>query len=80
MISMIGLVLASNHWHGHDGAWFPLFPLLFIGLWVVLLVTVGRRWRHPRGAGESVLAERFARGEIDEAEYRERRAVLRRTR
>jgi putative membrane protein len=76
---MIDFLLASHQWHGHDGAWFPLFPLLFLGLWVVLLVTVGRRWRHSRGGGESVLAERYARGEIDEAEYRERRAVLRRT-
>ena len=36
-------------------------------------------WRMGGGpSGESVLAERFARGEIDEQEYRQRREVLRR--
>jgi len=62
--------------------WFPFFPLIplfFIGLWAVVFVTFGRRWRHhPRRAGESVLAERYARGEIDAQEYHERRTTLRR--
>jgi hypothetical protein len=62
--------------------WFPFFPLIplfFIGLWAVVFFTVGRRWRaHPRRSGEAVLAERYARGEIDEQEYRERRTTLRR--
>ena len=84
---MSSLLIASEHWndyghHGPDGPWFPFFPLvpiLFIGLWFVLLRTFGRRrWAHAgRHSGESVLAERFARGEIDEAEYRQRRAALR---
>lgn len=74
---MINLVLASHQWHGHDRLWFPLFPLLFFALWVVI-ATFGRRWRRShRHSGEAVLAERYARGEIDEAEYRERQAVLR---
>jgi len=78
---MTSFLIASHEWHGHDGAWFPLFPLLFIGLWVAVLVVVSRRWRWrqpDRPIAESVLAERYARGEIDESEYRERRAVLRR--
>jgi len=75
-------LVASHHWD-HDGGWFPWFPLVplfFIGLWVFLIAVVfRRRWRPlPGQAGESVLAERYARGEIDEAEYRERRSVLRR--
>jgi putative membrane protein len=78
---MTALLLATEPWR-HDGhwfPWFPLFPLFFLGLWVLLFVTVGRRWRRPyRQSGEMVLAERYARGEIDESEYRERRAVLRR--
>jgi putative membrane protein len=75
---MNALVFASEHWRDHDGWWFPLFPLLFIGLWAFVIVAVTRRWRQPAGhAGESALAERFARGEIDEAEYRARRQVLR---
>jgi len=67
--------LATDH---HDGPWFPFFPLIFIALWLVVILTFRRRWqRVPRHSGESVLAERYARGEIDEAEYRKRRDVLR---
>ena len=35
------------------------------------------RWLDSRRSGEAVLSERYARGEIDEAEYRRRREVLR---
>ncbi len=78
---MTALLLATHDGY-HHGSWFPLFPLLFLGLWVVVFLTIGRRWRHGSDhghgpSGESVLAERYARGEIDEAEYRSRRAVLR---
>ena len=43
------------------------------------MVFVRYRGHSHRGsyAGESRLAERYAAGEIDEAEYRERLAVLR---
>jgi putative membrane protein len=66
----------------HDGddwfPWFPLIPLFFIGLWVFIFATFGRRWRRcDRRSGEAVLAERYARGEIDAQEYRERRTTLR---
>ena len=44
------------------------------GIWVAL--TLAGRER-PRSSAEDVLAERFARGEIDEDEYRKRRAALR---
>jgi putative membrane protein len=78
---MFGLI--AHHSHHDDGSWFPYFPLIplfFIGVWVLLVATVGRRFRRNcvGGGGESVLAERFARGEIDEGEYRQRREVLRR--
>ena len=77
---MTALLAATRHWDGPSWPWFPLIPLLFVALWsgLVLLVVRGRWCR--RGAwpaGESVLGERFARGEIDEAEYRARLAVLR---
>ena len=73
---MTALLLASHY--GHHGFWFPIVPLLFLSLWITAFVVIGRRWRHAyRPSGESVLAERYARGEIDEAEYLERRAVLR---
>jgi putative membrane protein len=65
--------------------WFvPFFWLIPI---VLLIAFVGRRWRRGwdrSGPGwgqarnaESLLAERFARGDIDEAEYLARLDVLR---
>ena len=75
---MTGLLFATHHFHDGGGFWFPLIPLLFLGLGVAAFVVLGRRWRAPyRQSGEAVLAERYARGEIDEGEYRARRTVLR---
>ena len=68
----------------------PIFWILVIGL-IIFLVTRGRRraWAQggpdgsygppwARGASaESTLAERFAKGDIDETEYRARLEVLR---
>ncbi|WP_037603548.1 SHOCT domain-containing protein [Streptacidiphilus rugosus] len=62
-----------------------VFWALLIGAVVLLVRALGRRGepgdtKRPRveaSAAEGVLAERFARGEIDEAEYRQRLAVLR---
>ena len=77
------LVLA-DHWNG-PGAWWPIFPILWL-LVVAAIVTTcvifGRRHRAYAGprAGEAKLAERFAAGEITEQEYRERRAVLKENR
>ncbi len=67
-------------WHG--GFFFPVIPLLFLLLFVGLFIVGGirrRRWHAeaPRRDAESALGERYARGEIDEEEYRARRAVLR---
>jgi putative membrane protein len=71
----------DDHWDG-PGAWWPIFPFLWLLFVVAIFVTCGvfgrrrRSWAGPR-AGEAKLAERFATGEITEQEYRERRAVLR---
>lgn len=53
-----------------------IIPILVIAtIWLI----AGRRgWRNPRVSGESVLAERYARGEIDRATYLEMRDVLNR--
>ncbi|MGH3344610.1 MAG: SHOCT domain-containing protein [Carbonactinosporaceae bacterium] len=81
-------VLAA--WGGHGwgdgpGAWWPVFPLLWALLWAAIIITAIVLWRRraaagPSRGGESVLAERYARGDISEDEYGKRLAVLRRSR
>ena len=75
-----------------DGSWswagwlaMTAAMLVFWGLvaWVaVTLVRASSRRPEPPGsiAPEEILAARFARGEIDQAEYDERTATLRRER
>jgi putative membrane protein len=65
---------AADGWHW----WFAPFWLLFWATLVVVVVRLApwRRRRDGRVDARSVLAERFARGEIDAAEYRERLEVL----
>lgn len=64
------------------GGWWPLIPIAWAVFWTVVVlgaaVVLSRRgagW-HRQPSGAAVLAERYARGEIDEDEYRHRRAVL----
>ena len=72
-------------WYGdHMGWWWVMGIgwLLLLGIFVVLgyflvrHLTDAERRRPPRSTAETLLDERFARGEIDEAEYRRRRDVL----
>jgi putative membrane protein len=66
-------------WNGGPG-WWLVFPVLF---WVLVLSAVGYLLyrRSPRqaarSAAERTLAERFARGDIDADEWRERRNAIR---
>jgi putative membrane protein len=58
------------------------WALIILGIIALVRFLVGPRdRRHSTGSvqssAEQVLAERFARGEIDEEEYRQRREVLR---
>ncbi|MDG4758493.1 SHOCT domain-containing protein [Micromonospora sp. WMMD710] len=61
-------------------AWMWLWPLLVVAgalalSWLALWLSLAAR--KPRSLlGRTVLDERFARGEIDEDEYRRRRHVL----
>jgi putative membrane protein len=79
------------YWYGHDTFGWG-YPLALIGtalFWaaviygIVALVRYAGRGRHQdaeqgsASAAEHLLAERFARGEIDEEEYLRRRATLR---
>ena len=69
---------AHEHWDG-PGHWWPIFPILWFLAIFTAIFLFGRRARHCRYAsrsGVARLSERYAAGEIDEAEYRERRAVL----
>jgi putative membrane protein len=85
LATMSTLAASPGPWRDghHGGGLWWIFPL-FWGLFWVALVTSGfyllrRRMalRGPRAGAEAVLAERFARGEVSEDEYRERLAVLR---
>lgn len=92
MFSTTALALAASHagpWAAGFGWVFfliPVFWILLIGLIVFIVSRRRRAWAHggeygppwARGASaESTLAERFAKGDIDEVEYRARLEVLR---
>ena len=73
------LVMAGHEGWG-PGPWWPIFPLFWILVWGAVIFTIFRfrrsgRWNHGHSA-EEVLAERYARGEINVDEYRERLNVL----
>jgi putative membrane protein len=67
-------------WHG--GGWGILWMVLSWGVLAAIVVLVFRSIsRGPAGSSEragagEILDERFARGEISEDEYRERKRVL----
>ncbi|HET8522339.1 MAG TPA: hypothetical protein VFL82_03840 [Thermomicrobiales bacterium] len=72
-----------DHWG--DGWWW-IGRLLMILLWFVLIAVLfrwvfwrGQRWHQPSGLerARDILAERYARGEINGDEYRERLEQLR---
>jgi putative membrane protein len=66
--------------HSHPWGFYPWFPFLWIGLWIIVAIVVFRRFGQRRrwsNSPEAVLGELYARGEITETEYRSRLAVLR---
>ncbi len=83
MTTLVGaLAPLADCWHHGGGGWF-LFPLFWIVV-IVLIVWAFRRgrWGRPGGphrhrqSAAEVLEHRFARGEIDDEEFRRRRSVL----
>jgi putative membrane protein len=64
----------------HDGHWWIAFPILWALLIGAAIFLFWRRGpRRPRDGGDPakrILGERFARGEINADEYRERLAQL----
>jgi putative membrane protein len=82
-------MLAHGPWA--DGGWWFFAPIFWIGVWILFFALLRgifwrRHWRHyqHRGWGgwggeqdpRNILAGRYARGEINEQEYKERLAVL----
>lgn len=79
-------------WHdGNAPAFWPVFPITFGLFWLAVIgtafylirrrmhdgVAAARAAADPMTRARSVLAERFARGEIDEDEYHVRMSTLR---
>jgi putative membrane protein len=76
------LPLADDHWHG-NWPWVFFFPIYW-GLIILGILLLVRRfgprrrfgpYRRPE-SGIEVLERRFAAGEIDHDEYRQRRSTL----
>jgi len=70
-------------WDGTSWVWGVTMMLVMIGvialvLWAIVR-TVGERPKDHGADASQVLAQRFARGEIDQEEFEERRRILLRT-
>jgi putative membrane protein len=85
LATMATIAAAPGPWeHGPRGGglWW-IFPIFWGLFWITVIVggfTLLRRRTAPRDPladARTLLAERFARGEIDENEYYERLAALR---
>jgi putative membrane protein len=84
LITTLQLAAASARFEdGGDGWWFlwPLVPLFWIIVAALVIRFVAFRGRHrdpsPLERAQGILAERYARGEIDGEEYRRRSDELR---
>jgi putative membrane protein len=72
--------LADHFWHG-GFPWFWVLGLLMPVFWIVVIVLLAALFRRrppdrvPSPA-QTILEERYARGEISREEFMERRSVL----
>ncbi|MDZ4269676.1 MAG: SHOCT domain-containing protein [Mycobacterium sp.] len=75
-------------WHGGGSGWWILMAVLTVVFWAVVITVVvlairyvasdrGRSAAPTSAQAEDLLAERYARGEVDDDEYRQRLALLR---
>ncbi|MGE3712633.1 MAG: hypothetical protein AB7G35_23560 [Hyphomicrobiaceae bacterium] len=85
-----GVALAQGGPPWGWGGWFHFFPFLIVlafvtGLVLIMVRLIGRHcpWRDsrertsvPHKAGLDILDERLARGEIEKAEYEEKRRLI----
>ncbi|MET0474520.1 MAG: SHOCT domain-containing protein [Mycobacterium sp.] len=80
------------YWYGHDMGWwgYASVAILMAVFWVLVIAAIAAMAKYlvadrpqqrdaffASASPDDVLAARFARGEINEAEYRDRVAVLR---
>lgn len=93
MSATLATALVATHFAGPWGAgwWFLLIPLFWFLVIALVFAIFGRRWRRAAAEGgygpygrvsparqaEATLAERFAKGDIDETEYRALLEVIR---
>ena len=73
----IAPLLAVSSWHHHGVWWFPIGLLWIVALAAVIWLIVRKLQTRERSATD-ILAERYARGEVSNEEYRERLDELRR--
>lgn len=70
-------------WNYGFGWGFPFMSIFWIIFWVAIIFLIfgrhkkSRHWYNDDQSAEDILKERFAKGEIDEKEYKERLKVLR---
>lgn len=87
LFAPVALAQQGYYWHGGWAGMIigPIMMILFLAI-LVGLVVLGVRWMGGSNSGSpfsgrqrslDILEERFARGEIDKAEFDERRRALR---
>lgn len=67
--------------YGGGMGWWGVFAffacMALIALFVLLIARIDRPWRDLPDPAKRILDARFARGELDQKEYLERRALIR---